>query len=474
MSKPKVELHITHYGVITLELDQDKAPQSVNNFLSYVKKGHYDNTIFHRVIPGFMIQGGGMKPGMNEKPCDAPIQNEANNGLKNNNYTVAMARSGDPHSASAQFFINVSDNGFLNHISPSAQGWGYAVFGKVVSGAEVVDKIKTVRTGRKDHHDDVPTEDVVIARAVALLSESDGNLHQTSSPTVRRAEPIQATGRTLTGERMGEWPIKLTNLCAQYTSADFYVAELIPQNKLESAREKYPSPGGGKVIALIDATIFGSAENGMLIGEYGLSWHNDWSTTTKVSALLWTDFWELAISIDKRSIKIGSDGVFDTSASQFDRNAIAAMLIRFQKLWKEEFVVNALPTSSPADIETTPPIPPKHLPPEALAPLGRERIDVNTADFDALLTLPGIGAADAKLLIQHRNSHGRLPSMDDLVKVLSLKPYIVQRLRPLVTFSMGMSRTPEPPKSRPPIPPTPEPTPTPPKSTGPVRAPIDF
>lgn len=168
MSNPQVELHITNYGVITLELDQDKAPLSVANFLSYVNKGHYNNTIFHRVIPGFMIQGGGMEPGMNQKTCDAPIQNEANNGLKNTLYTVAMARTGDPHSATAQFFINVADNGFLNHTAPSQQGWGYAVFGKVIGGTEVVDKIKAVATGRKGFHDDVPKEDVVIEKAVAL------------------------------------------------------------------------------------------------------------------------------------------------------------------------------------------------------------------------------------------------------------------------------------------------------------------
>ncbi len=168
MSNPQVELHVTGYGVITLELNQDKAPQSVANFLAYVKKGHYNNTVFHRVIPGFMVQGGGMEPGMNQKACDAPIQNEANNGLKNDNYTVAMARTGDPHSATAQFFINVADNGFLNHTAPSAQGWGYAVFGKVVSGADVVDKIKAVKTGRKGFHDDVPKDDVVLEKAVAL------------------------------------------------------------------------------------------------------------------------------------------------------------------------------------------------------------------------------------------------------------------------------------------------------------------
>jgi peptidyl-prolyl cis-trans isomerase B (cyclophilin B) len=168
MSNPQVELHIANYGVITLELDQDKAPKTVANFLSYVKKGHYDNTIFHRVIPGFMVQGGGMEPGMKEKKGDQPIVNEADNGLKNLNYTVAMARTGDPHSATAQFFINVADNGFLNHTAISAQGWGYAVFGKVVSGTDVVDKIKTVKTTRKGYHDDVPVDDVVIEKAVAL------------------------------------------------------------------------------------------------------------------------------------------------------------------------------------------------------------------------------------------------------------------------------------------------------------------
>jgi peptidyl-prolyl cis-trans isomerase B (cyclophilin B) len=168
MSNPKVELHVTGHGVITLELDEAKAPKSVENYLAYVNKGHYNNTIFHRVIPGFMVQGGGMEPGMAQKPTDAPIVNEANNGLKNANYTVAMARTGDPHSATAQFFINVADNGFLNHTSPTSQGWGYAVFGKVVSGAEVVDKIKAVKTSRKGYHDDVPVEDVVIEKAVVV------------------------------------------------------------------------------------------------------------------------------------------------------------------------------------------------------------------------------------------------------------------------------------------------------------------
>ncbi|MEY4756918.1 MAG: hypothetical protein RJA34_1816 [Pseudomonadota bacterium] len=168
MSNPKVELHIAEHGVITLELDQEKAPKSVANFLNYVNKGHYNNTIFHRVIPGFMVQGGGFEPGMKQKSCDEPISNEANNGLKNNNYTVAMARTSDPHSATAQFFINVADNGFLNHTAISAQGWGYAVFGKVIAGTEVVDKIKAVKTGRKGFHDDVPLSDVVIEKAVAL------------------------------------------------------------------------------------------------------------------------------------------------------------------------------------------------------------------------------------------------------------------------------------------------------------------
>ena len=168
MSNPQVELHVKDYGVITLELDQAKAPKSVANFLAYVGKGHYDNTIFHRVIPGFMVQGGGMEPGMKQKDCAAPIENEASNGLKNLNYTVAMARTGDPHSATAQFFINVSDNTFLNHTAPNPQGWGYAVFGKVVQGAAVVDKIKAVATGRKGFHDDVPKEDVIIEKAVAL------------------------------------------------------------------------------------------------------------------------------------------------------------------------------------------------------------------------------------------------------------------------------------------------------------------
>ena len=168
MSNPQVELHIANYGVITLELDAAKAPKTVANFLNYVNKGHYDNTLFHRVIPGFMIQGGGMEPGMKQKATDAQIDNEANNGLKNDPYSVAMARTSAPHSATAQFFINVAKNDFLNHTAPSAQGWGYAVFGKVVSGTDVVDRIKSVKTGSKAGHGDVPVVDVIIEKAVAL------------------------------------------------------------------------------------------------------------------------------------------------------------------------------------------------------------------------------------------------------------------------------------------------------------------
>ena len=168
MSNPRVELHILDHGVITLELDADKAPNSTQNFLNYVNKGHYDKTIFHRVIQGFMVQGGGFEVGMTEKASDEPIENEANNGLKNNHYTVAMARTSEPHSASSQFFINAADNDFLNHTAPSRQGWGYAVFGKVVEGIDVVDKIAKVKTGRKGFHDDVPKEDVIIEKAVAL------------------------------------------------------------------------------------------------------------------------------------------------------------------------------------------------------------------------------------------------------------------------------------------------------------------
>jgi peptidyl-prolyl cis-trans isomerase B (cyclophilin B) len=161
----QVDLY-TNHGKIRIELDEAKAPESSKNFLSYVRKGHYDGTVFHRVIPSFMIQGGGFEPGMKQKVSDAPIANEANNGLKNDNYTVAMARTNDPHSATAQFFINVADNAFLNHTAPSAQGWGYAVFGKVVGGKDVVDRIKAVKTGRKGFHDDVPNEDVIIEKAV--------------------------------------------------------------------------------------------------------------------------------------------------------------------------------------------------------------------------------------------------------------------------------------------------------------------
>ena len=162
-----VKLH-TNHGTITLELDAAKAPKTVENFLAYVASGHYDNTLFHRVIDGFMIQGGGFAPGMKQKPTRAQIENEASNGLKNARYTIAMARTSDPHSATAQFFINVKDNSFLDYSAPTPQGWGYCVFGNVIEGMEVIDKIKGVKTGSRGMHQGVPAEDVVIERAEAL------------------------------------------------------------------------------------------------------------------------------------------------------------------------------------------------------------------------------------------------------------------------------------------------------------------
>lgn len=155
----------TNKGVIAIELDGEKAPVTTENFLSYVKKGFYDGTIFHRVIDGFMIQGGGLDQDMNEKETEDPIENEAANGLKNDKYTVAMARTSDPHSATAQFFINVKDNDFLNHTAKTNRGWGYAVFGKVVEGTDVVDLIKSVKTGSVKYYQDVPLEPVIILKA---------------------------------------------------------------------------------------------------------------------------------------------------------------------------------------------------------------------------------------------------------------------------------------------------------------------
>lgn len=158
----------TNKGDITLTLDAVKAPKTVANFLAYVKSGHYDGTIFHRVIDNFMVQGGGMAPGMKQKPTQAEIENEANNGLKNVTGSVAMARTNEPHSASSQFFININDNDFLNHTAPSAQGWGYAVFGAVSDGMDVVNAIRKVKTGSSGFHQDVPVEDVVIEKASVL------------------------------------------------------------------------------------------------------------------------------------------------------------------------------------------------------------------------------------------------------------------------------------------------------------------
>lgn len=167
MDIPYVELETT-MGNIVIELNQEKAPNTVANFLEYVKSGHYDGTIFHRVIDGFMIQGGGMDANMKEKSTNAPIQNEADNGLKNEVGTIAMARTSDPHSATAQFFINVKDNSFLNFSGKNPQGWGYAVFGKVTEGMDIVNKIKGVPTGKYGFHADVPTTPVVITHAKVI------------------------------------------------------------------------------------------------------------------------------------------------------------------------------------------------------------------------------------------------------------------------------------------------------------------
>ena len=163
----QVDLETSH-GTIRLELDDAKAPETVKNFLTNVENGHFDGTVFHRVIKGFMVQGGGFEPGMSQKPTGSTIQNEASNGLKNDKYTVAMARTSAPHSATAQFFINAADNEFLNFKSETAQGWGYAVFGKVTSGQNVVDAIEQVRTGSRGGHSDVPLEDVTITRATVV------------------------------------------------------------------------------------------------------------------------------------------------------------------------------------------------------------------------------------------------------------------------------------------------------------------
>lgn len=164
MSHPQVKLQ-TNQGDIVLELNAEKAPVTTENFLKYVNNGFFDNLIFHRIIKGFMIQGGGFDVDMKQKPTEAPIKNEADNGLKNEKYTIAMARTNDPQSATAQFFINAKDNDFLNFSAPTAQGWGYAVFGKVVEGQDIVDKIEGVKTGNRGFHQDVPVEPVIIEKA---------------------------------------------------------------------------------------------------------------------------------------------------------------------------------------------------------------------------------------------------------------------------------------------------------------------
>jgi len=166
-TNPRVQM-TTSLGDIVITLDAVKAPKTVANFLAYVNDGFYNGTVFHRVIDGFMVQGGGFEPGLKQKPTKANVENEANNGLKNNKYTLAMARTSDPHSATAQFFINVANNDFLNHTAPTAQGWGYAVFGEVTEGKDIVDKMRAVATANSGFHQNVPTTDLLITKAVVL------------------------------------------------------------------------------------------------------------------------------------------------------------------------------------------------------------------------------------------------------------------------------------------------------------------
>ncbi len=284
--------------------------------------------------------------------------------------------------------------------------------------------------------------------------------------TVDPQDPRPPISRTPYGD--GELRSKLTEVCSRYTSPDFYVAELIPQDKLQNALKAYPLSEGEQPIALIDATSFGSAKNGMLIGELGISWHNLFSNGN-LSKMLWAELSTLAITVDGFSIKIGDDAVFDASGTQFDKKKLVTLLELLGDTWKESLTTEEQPT--PEEPEVT-----QHMPPP---PVASERpklvkTDVNTADFDSLLALPGIGAADANIIFQHIQSNGPLVSIDEMSVLLNLKPHIVERIRPLVTFSTIKSETPEPPKPKPPAAPAAEQHPIPPKAQGPVRAPIDF
>lgn len=265
-----------------------------------------------------------------------------------------------------------------------------------------------------------------------------------------------------------EWSGKLTEVCSRYTSPSFYVAELIPKDKLQNALKTYPLNDGGKPIALIDATVFGSAKNGMLIGEHGLSWHNS-VVKSKVSTMLWAELSVLAITVVGSQIKIGNDAVFETAGSQFDKKKIVTLLELIGDTWMKSLTAEEEPP--PDEPEVARPMSP---PPVASERPKLVKTDVNTAVFDSLLALPGIGAADAKLIAQHIQSNGPMASIDEMSMILNLKPHIVERLRPLVTFSTTKPEPPEPPKSSIPAVPAAEQHPMPPRAQGPVRAPIDF
>ncbi len=266
----------------------------------------------------------------------------------------------------------------------------------------------------------------------------------------------------------GELRSKLTEVCSRYTSPSYYVAELIPRDKLQNALKTYPLSDGGQPIALIDTTVFGSAKNGMLIGEFGISWHNS-AGISKISTMLLADLSILAITVDGSKIKIGNEAVFETAGSQFDKKKIVTLLELIGDTWMESLTTDEEP--QPDEPKITRPMSP---PPVASERPELVKTDINTAVFDSLLALPGIGAADAKLIAQHIQSNGPLTSIDEMSMILNLKPHIIERLRPLVTFSTTKPEPPEPPKSMPPAAPAAEQHPMPPRAQGPVRAPIDF
>lgn len=351
---------------------------------------------------------------------------------------------------------------FVFVVALNKGGWYWLAF-VLILGKWVV-KLQVKKVDRRK----IPKTPDDIENGLPLPNPISGRMWPPPPTPIEKGSPVPRPTLSQSPCASDDWIDKLTEVCSRYTSPSYYVAELIPRDKLQNALKTYPLNDGGNPIALIDATFFGSAKNGMLIGEYGLSWHHSLGNC-EISTMPWAKFSELAITVDGSKIKIGNDAVFETSGTSFEIKKIVTLLELIGDTWTKSLVSDENSPENETEISQ-----PMSLPPFVPKKLKLDRVDVNIADFDSLLALPGIGAADAKIIVKHIQSNGPLVSIDEMSVILNLKPHIVERLRPLVTFSTTKRGPLEPPKPIPPADPAAAQHPLLTRTQGPVRAPIDF